>query len=73
MCLGGVWFQEVLSRCLNISQGNTHMIRTSTGQLLQIGNGNGFWRHCRDSAMIIFLASSTVGSKYESSSPSLHL
>lgn len=36
------------------------------GQSPKMGNANGFWHHCRDSGIIIILASSTVGSMSES-------
>lgn len=52
----------------NISWGNTEMLLCTycIGQSPKMGNGNGFWHHCRDSGMIIILASCTFGSGSES-------
>lgn len=63
-------FHGVSHIAKNIFWGNTEMLLGTycIGQLPQISNGNGFWHHCRDSGMIFFLESSTVGSRNESSS-----
>ena len=59
----------------NISWGNTEMLLCTyyIGQWPKMGNGNGFWHHCRDSGMIIILASTTVGRTSESSLSLLRL
>lgn len=59
----------------NISWGNTEMLLCTycIGQLPKMGNGKGFWHHCRDLGMIIILASSTIGSMGESFSLSRFL
>lgn len=52
----------------NISWGITEMLLCTycVGQSPKMRNGNGFWHYCRDSGMIIILASSIVGSLSES-------
>lgn len=57
-------FRGLITLPKNISWGNTEMLLCTycIGQSPKMGNGNGFWHHCRDSGMIIILASFTVGS-----------
>lgn len=61
-------FRGLITLPKNISWGNTEMLLCTycIGQSPKMGNGNGFWHHCRDSGMIIILASFTVGSASKS-------
>ncbi len=61
-------FQWSFTLPKNISWGITEMLLCTycIGQSPKMRNGNRFWHYCRDSGMIIILASSTVGSVSES-------